>query len=158
MSDSDSIKTSANEEYLKIYRDCGFLKYEKLNSEYNITLREDGVWFILPPELKVFQKKERIDYCPKGLEEIAKVIGYPVDFYSNLGKYRKLYLSLSQKYNEEIIQKVVKYIQKEDKRMTLNLLLTGKVFEAAKQSMENPKKPLFKDRVESTNYDEEVGF
>lgn len=158
LNDSDEVIAASNEKLLKMYKDCGFLRYEKLESDYNIVLKEDGAWFLSPPELKMIQKKERQEYCPRELEDLCKVLGFPIDFYSNLGKYRKLYLALAKKYDKKQIMQTADFAAKENKEMTLNLFLTAKAFEAAKQAMENPKKPVFKDRVSSTDYNEEAGF
>lgn len=158
LNDSDQVIAQSDENLLKIYKDSGFLRYEKLESGYNIILKDEGAWYLSPPELKMFEKKERQEYCPRELEDLCKILGFPIDFYSNLGKYRKLYLALVKRYDKKLIIQIAEFAAKENKQMTLNLFLTAKAFEATKNTMENPKKPIFKDRVSHTDYNEEAGF
>jgi hypothetical protein len=123
-----------------------------------IMLRDDSGWLILPPKTRSVRKKQHEEYIPSFLQYLAENLGYPIDWGNNIGKYRKLYFSMSKKYSREDILNVCEFSKKNNKEIDLNLFLTETVFNSLRYNMLNPKTDQHTDRVKSANYEGPLEF
>jgi len=93
-----------------------------------IRLTKEGRYLFEPVEMSKVERKET-NYIPKDLEQLAKEVGMPPDFYSNTGKYIKLFRTITKSYNEQQIEKTKNYFIKiKEPEWDLKLFLTNQAF------------------------------
>ena len=148
------------EELDKLER-SGFIKCEKSGKQIDVLIAQNERYLYQPPETPKYKRKVEVEYIPPLLEELGEIVGYPLDYVKNIGKYRKLLKGLTNQYTNDIIIKVAKFLEKKQPELSMNALLTRKWFKVFKKQMENPSKyEEYKilGRVESANYGEEQPF
>jgi len=127
---------------LDLFFNSGFIRYD-ISPDFliiQVTLREDGRWLCDPPEIRTIVRKEREEYIPKELIQLAEIVGYPIDWANKPGKYRKLFSSLTSIHDVGIIFSVAEYMRDVEPEWDLSNLLTTSYFSQIKSEISKSEK------------------
>lgn len=149
-------KIDIDKQHLEDLEVSGFIKVDG----DKIILKENGEFLFKPPKIK--QKVNKEPYVDKRVEQLADIVGYPIDWHKR-GKYEKLFRVLTKQFEWSIIREVAEYWKdnKKDEELVLNYFLTVDCFKSIKNFKENPKKEkttkietTFRAKPVNTDFDE----
>lgn len=136
---------------IETLRVSGFIKEDS----GEITIFENDMWMGYPKEYIPKEKEEKEEYIPEQLEFLANQLGHPVDFYKNIGKYRKLYsLMIKKRSEEDIKQVVVCFLEEKQPDWDLRMILSDKSFNILLRKSRQPDKYQEWDRQEQEYFKE----
>ena len=142
--------------YCQIYQTSGLLEIVE-ESPLKVKLREGDRWYAELPPISKREKKAKKEYVPKRLLDLAKSLGYPIDWEVNKGKYVKNFNRIVKKFEVKELDRVAQFVEENNPEIDLNLFLTESSFRTLQTK--SKYKPViddkYQDRVDICDYNED---